>query len=90
VRPVVAIPVAVRRELVAFMIFGLHSNGIDLDPDEVQSLKSLMIPAASAFAHLEALELQKTLAEVQTVRKENELLRHELDGLLTRVGKVVT
>jgi len=90
VRAVVAIPVALRRELVAFMIFGVHSNGIDLDPDEVQALKSLMIPASSAFAHLEALELQKTLAEVQTVRKENELLRHELDGLLSRFGKVVT
>jgi len=90
VRAVVAIPVALRRELVALMIFGVHSNGIDLDPDEVQALKSLMIPASSAFAHLEALELQKTLAEVQTVRKENELLRHELDELLSRFGKVVT
>jgi hypothetical protein len=76
-------PIAVRRELVAIAIYGAHANGVDLDPDEIRSLESLMGPAAAAFAHLEMLELKKTLDDVQIVRRENELLRHELDGLLS-------
>jgi len=89
VRPVVAIPVALRRELVAIVIFGAHSSGIDLDPDEVRALVSMAIPAASAFAHLETLELKKTIEEVQAVRQENQVLRHELDGLLSRFDRKV-
>jgi hypothetical protein len=91
VRAVVAMPIALRRELVAIAIYGAHANGVDLDPDEVRALASLMVPAAAALAHLEMLELKKTLDEVQTVRKENELLRHELNGLLASFErKVVT
>jgi hypothetical protein len=49
-----AVPVTVRHELVSFTLYGAHTNGAQLDPDEVELLKELAREAARAYDHVEA------------------------------------
>jgi hypothetical protein len=49
-----AVPVTVRHELVSFTLYGAHSNGAQLDPDEVDMLEELAREAARAYDHVEA------------------------------------
>jgi hypothetical protein len=49
-----AVPVTVRHELVSFTLYGAHSNGAQLDPDEVALLEELAREAARAYDHVEA------------------------------------
>lgn len=63
-----AVPVTVRHELVSFTLYGAHTNGAQLDPDEVELLKELAREAARAYDHVEA---QRTRARyTQLVAKE--------------------
>jgi hypothetical protein len=63
--PVLAVPVLVRDRLIAFALYGSHSNGEALDPDEAASIDRLAGGAAAAYDHLEA----------EALRRENESLR---------------
>jgi hypothetical protein len=63
--PVLAVPVLVRHRLIAIALYGSHSNGEALDPDEVDAIDRLASGAAAAYDHLEA----------EALRRENELLR---------------
>ena len=49
-----AVPVAVRHELISFTLYGAHTNGAQLDPDEVALLEELAREAARAYDHVEA------------------------------------
>ncbi|MBC5829580.1 MAG: hypothetical protein GIW98_05240 [Candidatus Eremiobacteraeota bacterium] len=63
--PILAVPITVRHELVGFTLYGAHSNGTEVDPDELSLLKLLAIEASRAFDHLETLRLREALSEMQ-------------------------
>lgn len=58
-----AIPVTVRHELVSFTLYGAHTNGAQLDPDEVELLKELAREAARAYDHVEAERARERYAQ---------------------------
>jgi hypothetical protein len=59
-----AIPVTVRHELVCFTLYGAHTNGAQLDPDEVELLEELAVEAARAYDHVEAVRVREQYAQV--------------------------
>lgn len=73
-RPVLALPIIVRRELAAIVFYGSHVHGEALDPDEIKAVANLA-PGASAYDHLEAESAKR---EAESMRKENESLRTQL------------
>ncbi|MBV8594785.1 MAG: hypothetical protein JOZ50_00895 [Candidatus Eremiobacteraeota bacterium] len=71
-RPVLALPIFVRREVAAIVFYGSHVHGEPLDPDEIKAIAGLAMGASVAYDHLEAEAMKR---EVETVRRENESLR---------------
>ncbi len=71
-QPIYAVPVAVGNRLDAFALYGAHSGGEDLDPNERRSLRALARAAAFAYDHLRAQALRKSLDDA---RVENAALR---------------
>ena len=69
--PALALPIFIRTQLAAVVLFGPHATGEAFDPDELRSLNAMCIGASAAFDHLEA-ELRRT---------ENETLRRTIDQL---------
>jgi len=61
--PVLAVPLVARRQLQAIVLYGAHSNGADLDHDEIRSINALAVAAASAYDHLEAEALRERVAQ---------------------------
>lgn len=59
-----AIPVTVRHELVSFTLYGAHTNGAQLDPDEVDLLKELAREASRAYDHVEAERARERYVEL--------------------------
>jgi hypothetical protein len=59
-----AVPVAVRHELVSFTLYGAHVNGAQLDPEEVELLKELAREAARAYDHVEAARAQQRYSQM--------------------------
>lgn len=59
--PIVAVPIVVRRQLEAVAMYGAHSGGEDLDPDEIGSLGRIGEAAGAAYYHLEADSLRDAL-----------------------------
>lgn len=80
-RPALALPVTVRHELDAIVLFGAHRGGEDFDPDELAWLSALAAAAGAAYDHLEADALRQSLEQL---RRENETQRLALErnGLL--------
>jgi GAF domain-containing protein len=60
-----AIPVSVRHELVSFTLYGAHTNGAQLDPDEVELLKELAREAARAYDHVEAERARERYSQIR-------------------------
>jgi uncharacterized membrane protein YczE len=83
-QPLYAVPIASGHKLAAIALYGGHSGGEDLDPDERRSLRSLAAGAALAYDHLAAESLSKTIEEL---RGENEALRHSNELLVDKVLK---
>lgn len=87
-QPLYAIPVTLGTGVEAIALYGGHTGGEDLDPDERHSLRGLANGAALAYDHLAAAELRRSL---EAARAENESLRRverTLTGLLEgRLGK---
>jgi len=54
----------VRHELVSFTLYGAHTNGAQLDPDEVELLKELAREAARAYDHVEAERAQQRYSQM--------------------------
>jgi hypothetical protein len=70
-RPVLALPIIVRRELAAIVFYGSHLHGEALDPDEIKALAGLAPGAAAAYDHLEA----------EAMRRKNELLERKVETM---------
>lgn len=60
-QPVMVVPISVRNELAAFVMYGPHRSGADIDPDEERSVVELAGAAATAYDHVRATELMKAL-----------------------------
>jgi hypothetical protein len=73
----VALPVFVRRELVAIVFYGGHETGEAIDPDEMRTLQSLCVAASAALDHLEAMDLRNRLDESE---RTNQALRSVLES----------
>jgi PDZ domain len=54
-----AVPVTVRHELVSFTLYGVHRNGAQLDPEEVDLLEELAREASRAYDHVEAVRMKQ-------------------------------
>jgi hypothetical protein len=83
-QPLYAVPIASGHHLAAIALYGGHTGGEDLDPDERRSLRGLAAGAALAYDHLAADELQRTIEEL---RGENEALRRSQELLVEKVLK---
>ncbi len=74
-RPVLAMPIIVRRELAAVTFYGSHIHGEGLDPDEIKTIASLAPGAGAAYDHLDAESMKR---EVDSIRREVESLHAQL------------
>lgn len=77
-QPLIAIPLAARHELLGFVLYGGHTGGEAIDPDERQTLVQLVDAATAAYEHVQARTLQ---AESSALRSEVALLHNERDLL---------
>jgi hypothetical protein len=75
-RPVLALPIMVRRELAAIVFYGSHTHGEGIDPDEMKALAGLMTGAAAAYDHLDA----------EALRIENESMKSKVESLETQLA----
>ena len=62
--PILAVPIVVRQELEAVAMYGAHTGGEDLDPEEIGALKRIGEAAGAAYYHLEADSLRSTVEEL--------------------------
>jgi hypothetical protein len=53
--PAFAIPIFQGDELAAFAVYGIHRDGTQLDPDEIEALEDLCDVAAQAYVRIELL-----------------------------------
>jgi hypothetical protein len=67
---VLAIPVCVRHELVAFTLYGAHRNGAQIDPEEVKLLEDLSVEASRAFDHVDAVRTRERYTSLSEARPE--------------------
>lgn len=65
---VVAVPVTVRHELVAFTLYGAHVNGSQIDPQELALLVELSREASRAYDHVEAVRTRERFAGLTATR----------------------
>jgi hypothetical protein len=75
---VLAMPVLLRDQLVAIVLYGPHRTGADIDPDEVRSLVPLVERAGAAYDHIEARALR---AQVELLTRERESKEREIEKL---------
>jgi hypothetical protein len=74
-RPILALPIVVRRELAAIVFYGSHLHGEVLDPDEIKAIAGLAPGAGAAYDHLEAEAMRQQVALLQkTVEIQQALL----------------
>jgi hypothetical protein len=67
-----------RHELLGFALYGGHTGGEAIDPDERQTLVRLVDAATAAYDHVRSKAL---LVESSALRSENSLLHNERDLL---------
>ncbi|HKW44789.1 MAG TPA: hypothetical protein VJN22_03970, partial [Candidatus Eremiobacteraceae bacterium] len=65
-RPLLALPVTLRRRLAAFVLYSGHVGGEALDPTEQRIVSALAVGASAAYDHLEAENLRKRVAELES------------------------
>jgi hypothetical protein len=70
--PVLALPIVVRRELTAVVLYGSHIHGEGLDPDEIRAIAHLAPGASAAYDHLGAEAMRR---EVESMKRENDQMR---------------
>ena len=59
--PAIAIPIFEGDDLRGFVLYGLHRDGTNLDPDEQEVLETLCQTAAQAYVRVENVELRALL-----------------------------
>ncbi len=64
-RPAVAAPVLLRERVVALALYGFHTGGEDINPDEMRLLGRLAHAASAAYHFLETDALQRELADLR-------------------------
>ncbi len=83
--PLIAFPIVARRELIGFALYGGHSGGEAVDPDERKALTQLADCAADAYEHIRTLDLSTEAtslrSEVEMLDQERKLLREMVDAL---------
>jgi hypothetical protein len=84
-QPQFAVPIAVRKQVLAFVLYGGHAEGLALDPDETKVLGSLMTGASAAYDHLDAEALR---AEALVFQKESLDLAQRVERLETELQKM--
>lgn len=82
-QPLYAVPIPIGRRLEAIALYGGHTGGEDLDPDERRILRALAASATLAYDHLRAQALKESL---ERARHENASLRH-VERTLTNLLK---
>ncbi len=65
VAPVLAVPLIARQALFAFVLYGAHSNGADVDPEEVQRLFRLCRAAQGTYDELQVEKMIKLVEELR-------------------------
>jgi len=72
-RPVLLLPIIVRREVAAIVFYGSHRHGETLDPDEVKAIAGLATGAAAAYDHLETEALRNRVESLERVIAEAQI-----------------
>lgn len=67
--PAIAVPVLSHGSVDAFVLYGLHANGTDLDAEEVALLERLCSGAGSAMDRLEAERLRLEIAQLRGIAR---------------------
>jgi hypothetical protein len=80
--PIYAVPVVVERRLKAIALYGGHSGGEALDPDERLCLRKLAQAAAAAYEHIDSAELRRQLASLEAENASLRSLERKLTELL--------
>jgi hypothetical protein len=75
---VIAMPVLLRDELVAIVLYGPHRSGADIDPDEVAAVTQLVDRAGAAYDHIEARALRQ---QVESLIRERDAKQREIEVL---------
>jgi hypothetical protein len=75
--PALIIPLLVRHQLEGVALYGAHSTGEDIDPDEVRVLERLLSSASAAYDHIEAQALRR---RVEELARENKRLARTVKG----------
>ncbi|HEY7993022.1 MAG TPA: hypothetical protein VID24_02280 [Candidatus Eremiobacteraceae bacterium] len=78
--PQLAVPIVVRKRLLGFALYGAHTGGVALDPDEIAIIGSLMTGASAAYDHLDA----------EAMRRESDAMREQAASLARRVAELET
>jgi hypothetical protein len=80
--PIYAVPVVAERRLEAIALYGGHTRGEGLDPDERRCLRKLVQAAGAAYEHLDSSELRRRLATLETENASLRSLERKLTELL--------
>jgi hypothetical protein len=81
--PILAVPVFVQARLQTVALYGAHTNGEDIDPDEAASLEAVCSAAGMAYDHLDSLRAHR---ELTRWRKLAERQARELAALRERTA----
>jgi hypothetical protein len=63
--PALAVPLVFNRQVEAFVLYGGHSGGTDLTPDEVEVLVRFVRAAGAARAHVQVIGLRREIGELR-------------------------
>ncbi len=67
-KPALAFPLSFHREMLGFVVFGAHTNGTSIDPDEVQLLQLLADNAGTAYGLVRGNEARLRLEALEAAR----------------------
>jgi hypothetical protein len=80
--PIYAVPIVAEHRLDAIALYGGHTGGEGLDPDEQRCLRKLAQAAAVAYEHLDSSELRHRLATLEAENASLRSLERKLTDLL--------
>ena len=64
-QPVLAVPVLARRRVIAIALYGEHTSGVDIDPDEIRAIEKVADAAGAAYDHVEAETFRRKYEELE-------------------------